>query len=127
MGEQHRIRTERFCLTLLPEENELLKKAASEFALSRTEYLRRLIVYGGIKGTPLLSREDTDQIIQALVQIGNEIGGIEDQLRGFLSRSGSRKQIHQVVKHSISSLTEEIQNDAAGNDGSNLSGNIRTS
>lgn len=73
MGEQHRIRTERFCLTLLPEEKVLLDKSAFEFGLSKTEYLRRLIVYGGIKGAPLLSREDTDQIIQALAQIGNQI------------------------------------------------------
>ena len=41
--------------------------------LSKTEYLRRLIVYGGIKDAPLLSKEDTDQIIQRLSQIGNEI------------------------------------------------------
>ena len=73
MGEQHRIRTERFCLTLLPEEKELLNKGAFEFGLSKTEYLRRLIVFGGIKGAPLLSREETNRIIQALAQIGNEI------------------------------------------------------
>ena len=73
MGEQHRIRTDRFCLTLLSEERALLDKSAFEFGLSKTEYLRRLIVYGGIKDAPLLSKEDTDQIIQRLSQIGNEI------------------------------------------------------
>ena len=73
MGEQHRIRTDRFCLSLLPEEKALLDKGALEFGLSKTEYLRRLIVYGGIKDAPLLSKEDTNQIIQRLSQIGNEI------------------------------------------------------
>ena len=73
MGEQHRIRTDRFCLSLLPEEKALLDKGANEFGLSKTEYLRRLIVYGGIKDAPLLSKEDTNQIIQKLSQIGNEI------------------------------------------------------
>lgn len=77
MGERHRIRTEQFCLTLLPEEKELLNKGASEFGLSKTEYIRRLIVFGCIKDAPLLSREETDQIIQLLADIGNRIAQVD--------------------------------------------------
>lgn len=77
MGEQHRIRTEQFCLTLLPEEKALLDKGAFEFGLSKTEYIRRLIVFGCIKNAPLLGREETDQIIQLLAQIGNRIAQVD--------------------------------------------------
>lgn len=76
MGEQHRIRTDKFCLTLLPEERAYLDKGAFELGLTRSEYLRRLVVFGGMKGMPLLSKEETNQIIQELSKIGNELSQI---------------------------------------------------
>ena len=45
VAEKDRIRKHQFKLSLLDVENELLKQKSSEYGLSRTEYLRQLIVF----------------------------------------------------------------------------------
>ena len=44
MAEKDRVRTEQFRFTLLPEENAMLTKNAFEYGLSKSEYLRKLIL-----------------------------------------------------------------------------------
>ena len=44
MAEKDRVRTEQFRFTLLPEEDAMLTKNAFEYGLSKSEYLRKLIL-----------------------------------------------------------------------------------
>ena len=77
MAEKHRIRTEKYLLTLLPEESALLKKNAYEFDLSRAEYLRQLIVYGAILGRHwTMDKEQGKQLVFELNRIGNNLNQI---------------------------------------------------
>lgn len=73
MAEKNRIRTDRFSLTLLPEEKEMLARNAEKFGLSRTEYLRRLVVFGEITGHPLLDPETGKELIQGLSRISENV------------------------------------------------------
>ena len=73
MAEKNRIRTDRFSLTLLPEEKEILARNAEKFGLSRTEYIRRLVVFGEITGHPLLDPETGKELIQKLNRISESI------------------------------------------------------
>lgn len=73
MAEKHRIRTDRFSLALLPEEKEILARNAKEFGLSRTEYLRRLILFGGITGQPMLDKETGKKLIRELDRISKSV------------------------------------------------------
>lgn len=73
MSEKHRIRTDKFAITLLPEEREILSQSAQKYGLSKTEYLRRLILFGGITGQPLLDKEDVQKLTLELSQINSSI------------------------------------------------------
>lgn len=48
MANGNRIRTEKYLLTLLPEERALLEKNSFELGLSKADYLRKIILYGSI-------------------------------------------------------------------------------
>ena len=77
MAEKHRIRTEKYLLTLLPEESALLKKNAFEFHLSRADYLRQLIVYGALLGRQwTMNEEQGRQLIYEINRIGNNLNQI---------------------------------------------------
>ena len=76
MAEKHRIRTDRFSLTLLPEEKEILARNAEEFGLSRTEYVRRLVLFGGITGQPILDKETGKKLIRELTRISECVNTI---------------------------------------------------
>jgi len=73
MSEKHRIRTDKFAISLLPEESEILAHNAKMFGLSRTEYIRRLILFGGISGQPILDRECGIKLVKELSQISTSI------------------------------------------------------
>lgn len=77
MAEKDRIRTTQFKFTLLEEEKALLDKNASEFGLSRADYLRKIILYGGMTIRPYaLKEEDNRKLIYELNKIGNNINQI---------------------------------------------------
>lgn len=80
MGEKHRIRTDKFAVTLLPEEREILSASAQKYGLTKTEYIRRLILFGGVTGQPLLDRDTTKKLTQELSQINTHLQTISYKL-----------------------------------------------
>ena len=77
MAEKHRIRTEKYSLSLLPEELALLKKNAFEFGLSQADYLRKIILYGGMTGRQwTMDKEQGKQLLYQISKIGNNINQI---------------------------------------------------
>ena len=50
MAEKDRVRTKQFRFTLLPEENAMLTKNAFEYGLSKSKYLRKLILAESLAG-----------------------------------------------------------------------------
>lgn len=77
MAEKDRIRTDRYTLTMLPEESAMLEKNAFELGLSKADYLRRLIMYGGIVGRFFtMDKEQGKQLLYEINRIGNNINQI---------------------------------------------------
>lgn len=77
MAEKDRLRTEKYLLTLLPEEKILLEKNAFELGLSKADYLRQLIVYGGIVGRQWsMDKEQGKQLLYELRKIGTNLNQI---------------------------------------------------
>lgn len=72
-----RIRSESFMLMLLPEEKALLEKGAYELGYTKAEYLRNLIVYGGMFGRHWsMDKEQGKQLLYEVNRIGNNINQI---------------------------------------------------
>lgn len=77
MAEKHRIRTDQFRFTLLPEESAMLTKNAFELGLSKADYLRKIILYGSIIGQhPVMDKEQGRQLLYEVNRIGNNINQI---------------------------------------------------
>lgn len=76
MAEKDRIRRNQFKLSLSDVESELLKQKASEYGISRTDFLRQLIVSGGVQNRPKVDLEMYGKIQYELNRIGNNINQI---------------------------------------------------
>lgn len=77
MANKDRIRTEKYLLTLLPEEKALLEKNAFELGLSKADYLRKIILYGSIVGQhPVIDKETGEKLLFEINRIGNNINQI---------------------------------------------------
>lgn len=77
MANKDRIRTEKYLLTLLPEEKALLEKNAFELGLSKADYLRKIILYGSIVGQhPVIDKETSEKLLYEINRIGNNINQI---------------------------------------------------
>ena len=77
MANKDRIRTEKYLLTLLPEEKALLEKNAFELGLSKADYLRKIILYGSIVGQhPMIDKETSEKLLYEINRIGNNINQI---------------------------------------------------
>ena len=77
MGEEHRIRTERYTLTMLPEEAAHLETGALELGISKAEYLRNLIVWGGLYNSrQTMDKEQAKQLIYEINRIGNNVNQV---------------------------------------------------
>lgn len=77
MAEKDRIRTEKYLLTLLPEEKAMLEKNAYELGLSKADYLRNVIMYGKFIGRHfVMDKEQGKQLIFEINRIGNNINQI---------------------------------------------------
>jgi len=78
MAEEHRTRKRKLSLWLLEDELDLLTKKAEKIKVSKSEYIRMLIAYGGIKGWGVtnFSKEDAKKIRYELSSIGNNINQI---------------------------------------------------
>lgn len=77
MGEQHRIRTDQFKVTLLPEERAMLEANAAGFGLTKSDYLRKLILADTLMGGPKpADKETVKELIYHLGKIGTNINQI---------------------------------------------------
>ena len=77
MAEKDRVRTEQFRFTLLPEENAMLTKNAFEYGLSKSEYLRKLILAESLTGKQWhMDRDQAKQLIYEVNRIGNNVNQI---------------------------------------------------
>ena len=77
MANKDRIRTEKYLLTLLPEEKALLEKNSFELGLSKADYLRKIILYGSIVGQhPVIDKETSEKLLYEINRIGNNINQI---------------------------------------------------
>lgn len=77
MANGNRIRTEKYLLTLLPEEKALLEKNAFELHLSKADYLRKIILYGSIVGQhPVIDKATGEKLLYEVNRIGNNINQI---------------------------------------------------
>jgi len=77
VAEKDRIRTDRYLLTLLPEEKALLEKNAYELGLTQAEYLRKLIMYGGMVGRQwTMDKEQGERLVYEVNKIGTNVNQI---------------------------------------------------
>ena len=77
MANGNRIRTEKYLLTLQPEESSLLEKNSFELGLSKADYLRKIILYGSIVGQhPVIDKATGDKLLYEVNRIGNNINQI---------------------------------------------------
>lgn len=77
MAEEHRLRNHQLRVWLVDEEKQLLVKNAYELGLSQSEYVRQLIVYGGLIGRQWTMDEDQGkQLLYELNRIGNNLNQI---------------------------------------------------
>ena len=77
MAEKDRVRTKQFRFTLLPEENAMLTKNAFEYGLSKSKYLRKLILAESLAGKQWhMGRDQEKQLIYEVNRIGNNVNQI---------------------------------------------------
>ena len=76
MAEKHRVRTRQFKVNLLDEELNLLSKKSEHAGMTKSKYIRRMIVDGNASVNTTFSREDTRQVLYELNRIGNNINQI---------------------------------------------------
>lgn len=96
-GKPNRERRQGFHLTLLDEEMELLKKKAASFNLSRSDYLRSLIVWGRAKSQSRLTDEQYNSLLVELNHIGvniNQIARRVNEARQATSEDFDLLQLH---------------------------------
>ena len=74
MAEKDRVRTKQFRFTLLPEENAMLTKNAFEYGLSKSKYLRKLILAESLAGKQWhMDGDQAKQLIYEVNRIGNNV------------------------------------------------------
>ena len=77
MAEKDRVRTKQFRFTLLPEENAMLTKNAFEYGLSKSKYLRKLILAEQLAGKQWhMDGDQAKQLIYEVNRIGNNVNQI---------------------------------------------------
>lgn len=72
----NRKRTNHFDIFLLDEEATMLEVKSQDAKMSKSEYIRNLIVFGQASETTVFSKEETRKIRTALNRIGNNINQI---------------------------------------------------
>jgi len=87
MAEHHRIRDRHFKIKLLNDEFEMLEQKAKASRLSKTEYVRMLIAYGGVKGSTKTNytKEDAKNLRRELSAIGNNVNQIAYRVNSKLN------------------------------------------
>ena len=93
MSEEHRFRVKRFGIRLFEEEEKILEAKAEAQGLSKTDYVREIILYGDVKVTKknILSDDNFKRLLYELNRIGNNINQIA--YNSNLKKSTGREEI----------------------------------
>ena len=73
MANENRNRKNGFFVYMLDEEKQVLEKKAEKANMSKSEYIRNVILFGAARRATKFSTEDTREIIYELNRIGNNI------------------------------------------------------
>lgn len=105
MGEKHRYRKERFGMRLFPEEMRILEKKAAAQGVSKTDYVRDLILFGNVRETKrnILSDENFQKLLYEINRIGNNINQIA--YNSNLKKSTGKEEI-KALSESYDSLLQ---------------------
>lgn len=76
MGEEHRRRKRYFKVHLLEEELAILDAKADEAEMSKSEFIRNMILFGAAHERTTFSKADSEALIYELNRIGNNINQI---------------------------------------------------
>jgi diketogulonate reductase-like aldo/keto reductase len=113
MAEKHRLRKNQFLLRLVDEEMNLLEEKASLSGVTKTEYLRMLIAYGGVKGSGITNytKEDAKKLRYELSSIGNNVNQIAYRAN---SNSMVRKEDIDELRENFVELIGVLHNYVTG-------------
>lgn len=75
-GNNGLLRKRYFHLHLLDEEFDILNMKASTAGMSKSQYLRNMILYGAAHKRSLLTQEESEKVLYELNRIGNNINQI---------------------------------------------------
>lgn len=101
MGEEHRRRNRKLNVYLLEEELALLNAKADEAEMSKSDYIRNMILYGAAHERTMFTKKDSATLIYELNRIGNNINQIA-------YRANSNKAIDQGDFLGLCSNYEEL-------------------
>ena len=76
MGEEHRYRKRKVYLRLFDEEFQMLEDQCEKFSMSKSEFLRNCILFGGIYSSEKMDKEDLKKFLYELNRIGNNVNQI---------------------------------------------------
>ena len=102
----NRSRTERVNVWLLPEEADMLLKNSMELNLSKSDYIRKLILYGAVVGQhPVIDQEQGKKLLYEINKIGVNINQIAYQSNKKNSVSDSDWQkLHRMYLELLASV-----------------------
>jgi len=101
MAEEHRKRKRQFKLSLYDEELEYLTQKAFDANMPKTEFVRKIILYGSATERTNFSKEDAKQICYELNRIGNNINQIAYQAN---ARGDVDKNDFEVLRNEFQNL-----------------------
>lgn len=76
MGENHRRRTKCIRVKVFEEELRILENQCERFSMSKSEFLRNCILFGGVYRPERLEKDEIKKLIYELNRIGNNINQI---------------------------------------------------
>ena len=79
MSEPNRRRTRQFSVYLLEEEMAILEAKKDEAEMTKSEYIRNMILFGAAHERTIFSKTDAQHIIYELNRIGNNLNQIAYQ------------------------------------------------
>ncbi len=114
MGNESRVRTEKYLLTLLPEESAMLTKNAYEYGMSKAEYLRKLILAESLSGKQWhMDKEQAKELIYEVNRIGNNVNQIayNTNVKRFASNADwaeLQENYHKLMAHICQFALREV-------------------
>jgi len=98
----NRIRSRQFIVRLLEEEYLLLEAKADEAQLSKSEFIRNMILYGSARPKTNFTREEARELVTAINRVGNNI----NQLTLV---ANSTKNVDRETLNSVCELMNELE------------------